>query len=443
MPPAVLFAPASPPIGPIRGSVSLGASQATPIPRILQAPFFETRPAHHPRPRLHPDTPDPSDPTTRLPSPLRYPFQRTGASHNPALIRNPPRPHFNIIAMTSLPLFFLLLLCLAALCAADFDRDDIQDDYNLRAGDKSICADRLRLEGDELLIPANDIELDGNECSGGSIALTKDPAGGNIVVAFFKAKQDTVGSFLAGPIPARIVCGTASIEPATVAVLVRPDDELDDVKWTDIFGPHSPIGDNAKDDDWDFEEDRKYIFLGDQCFYAQTNLGDRVECFPGDALVHLDNGRSKRMDQLVIGDRVLVAHGLYSEIFAWTHHSPEAVSRSYVALSTDAGHRLVTTAGHYVYADGRPVQARHVRTGMTMRSSTGEQVSVVKVERIRAKGLYNPQTVHGDIVVNGLVSTSYTAAIDPPVSHALLAPLRAAYKAVRGTLLPAVQSVEL
>lgn len=341
-------------------------------------------------------------------------------------------------------LFLILLLCLVTLSLADFGADEIQDDYSLRAGSENVCADRLRFEGDELIIPAKQVELDDEKCVGsGNINLSADPPGGNIVVAFFTAKQDTVGSFLAGPVGSELKCGTASIAAGTVVVLVRPDNDLDNVKWTEIFNGTSAIGENSKGDDWDFDEDNKYIFLGNQCFYAQTNLGDRAECFPGDALVSLEKGAQKRMDEVVVGDRVLVGDGTYSDVFAWTHQDGHAASRFYVALSTDGGHRLVATGGHYVYADGKPMQARHVRIGMAMRSASGSEVSVIKVERIRSKGLYNPQTVHGDIVVNGLVSTSYTAAIDPPVSHALLAPLRAGYKAVRGLLLPHLQSVEL
>ena len=41
-----------------------------------------------------------------------------------------------------------------------------------------------------------------------------------------------------------------------------------------------------------------------------------------------------------------------------------------------------------------------------------------------AQGLYNPHTMHGDIVVNGIRTSSYTAAINPILAHAALWPVR-------------------
>lgn len=57
----------------------------------------------------------------------------------------------------------------------------------------------------------------------------------------------------------------------------------------------------------------------------------------------------------------------------------------------------------------------------------GVPVVVEKVQRVAGKGLYNPQTVLGDIVVDGFLATTYTSAAKAEVAHALLAPVRAAY----------------
>jgi hypothetical protein len=41
-----------------------------------------------------------------------------------------------------------------------------------------------------------------------------------------------------------------------------------------------------------------------------------------------------------------------------------------------------------------------------------------------AEGLYNPHTMHGDIVVDGVHTSTYTDSVAPALAHALLWPVR-------------------
>lgn len=45
---------------------------------------------------------------------------------------------------------------------------------------------------------------------------------------------------------------------------------------------------------------------------------------------------------------------------------------------------------------------------------------VANARDVAARGLYNPHTVHGDIVVNDVVTTSYTDAVPVPFAQAVL-----------------------
>ena len=40
---------------------------------------------------------------------------------------------------------------------------------------------------------------------------------------------------------------------------------------------------------------------------------------------------------------------------------------------------------------------------------------------------YNPHTLNGDIVVNGIKTSTYTAAVEPSLAHSLLWPVRMLY----------------
>jgi Hint module len=49
---------------------------------------------------------------------------------------------------------------------------------------------------------------------------------------------------------------------------------------------------------------------------------------------------------------------------------------------------------------------------------------VVAVGSTIRVGFFNPRTVFGNVVVNDVVSSTYTTAVQPTVAHATLAPFR-------------------
>lgn len=170
-----------------------------------------------------------------------------------------------------------------------------------------------------------------------------------------------------------------------------------------------------------------------------TDSGETV-CFPASATVLTRDGRAKRMDALHVGEEVLVAPGKYSPVFAFSH--ADALRRySFLRLHLSAAPSatggkafdavLTLTAGHLLYVNGGAlVRAREVHEGDWVWSAQGHQLHVVDVSVVQDVGLYNPQTLHGDIVVDGVVASTFTEAVLPRVATAWLAPLRLAYKAV-------------
>lgn len=149
-------------------------------------------------------------------------------------------------------------------------------------------------------------------------------------------------------------------------------------------------------------------------------------CFPGDAEVTLECGTARRMDELSVGDRVLVAPGIYSPVIMFTHKDASAapvVARIHI---DGADVPLSVTPSHYLYANGELVAASAVRVGDVLRLGSGSTARVSHVTRAIASGLYNPQTLHGDVVVNGVVASTYTRAVDPRVATVMLSPVRAA-----------------
>jgi Hint module len=134
------------------------------------------------------------------------------------------------------------------------------------------------------------------------------------------------------------------------------------------------------------------------------------------------------MDALAIGDRILVAPGVYSPVYLFTHKLSGGAPHAFLRLRTAAGPAVSVTPGHYLPVSGRGlVAAWSVRVGDELTLASGEVSPVVAVEAAKRQGLYNPQTVQGDIVVDGVVSSTYTTAVEPATAHAALYALRVVY----------------
>jgi hypothetical protein len=204
-----------------------------------------------------------------------------------------------------------------------------------------------------------------------------------------------------------------------------------DVNLTATLGGNAPLAANATGD-FTFGADRDYLIVGAECIYSRRSLFHGSACFPATATVTLASGAAVPVSSLSTGDSVHVGRGEYSPVFLWTHRDAAAApARAYVQLVTARG-ALTLTAGHYVYVNGdlsAPVAASAVRVGDALVAGDGGRAAVVAVRAAAGAGLYNPQTLHGDIVVDGVVTTTYTSAVPPAAAHALLAPLRWAHRA--------------
>lgn len=152
-------------------------------------------------------------------------------------------------------------------------------------------------------------------------------------------------------------------------------------------------------------------------------------CFPADATVELEDGSIKKMDQVELGDRLLVADGVYSDVFMFSHKDAASVHR-FVKMTTVDGRSVSATAGHYLYINDRLAAAASAKAGDMLQSSDGSNIAIEKVESVRKAGLYNPQTLHGDIVVDSIRASTFTRTVELGTAQALLAPLRMLYSSL-------------
>lgn len=140
------------------------------------------------------------------------------------------------------------------------------------------------------------------------------------------------------------------------------------------------------------------------------------------------------MAELRIGDHVKVApSGEYSPIYFFSHRHSKSVNQ-FVRISTSVrGVSLSLSGGHLIYVNGRRrVQASSVRVGdeISISHKTAKTATVTGTTRIESNGLHNPHTLHGDIVVNGVLTSTFTSTVHPSVAQLLLTPFRMAYEVV-------------
>jgi Hint module len=173
---------------------------------------------------------------------------------------------------------------------------------------------------------------------------------------------------------------------------------------------------------------------------TSSQSSNSASCFPASATVTLESGETIRMEALAVGDRVLVAANTFSTVFMFTHKDPAYTSSAFVRINTASGASLALTAGHYIHVNGGLSAASAVAPGDFLTLASGSADTVTSVETsVSATGLFNPQTVDGSIVVDGVRTSTYTTAVAPALAHALLAPLRRAY-ALLGASTAALES---
>ena len=156
-------------------------------------------------------------------------------------------------------------------------------------------------------------------------------------------------------------------------------------------------------------------------------------CFPGDAKVWVRNNEillKKEMWELKIGDEVNVGNRQFSQVIMFTHRERKSMNW-FLDIRLEDGYKLGVSSGHLIYTDRGILAANKVMMGMKMWNEDKRLLRVVDVKHVVKQGLFNPQTLSGDIVVDDLLVSCYTTAVPFVAAHGLLAPVRMMMNVVR------------
>lgn len=222
---------------------------------------------------------------------------------------------------------------------------------------------------------------------------------------------------------------SASPEPDESDTEEEPDDE-EPVDTTSDDDEDDEDEDEDEDDEEDVDDDPpdgvNEIFTSD----GNNDPVEQPACFPSSASVQLEDGKTVKLAHLQLGHKVRVSSSHYSDVYFFSHRqTSQTVIHQFIKISTTNQHPLIISPDHYLYVNHVLVPARNVHLGDTLYSADGSHLPVTAVETVMEQGLIAPHTLHGDIVVNGIRTSTYTAAVHPLLAHyVLLAPVRALYR---------------
>jgi hypothetical protein len=184
-----------------------------------------------------------------------------------------------------------------------------------------------------------------------------------------------------------------------------------------------------------------------QSFITSYKFQVTFVCFPGESQVQLSPTENVKLMDLKVGQSIASygGSGKYSEVYAFLDHQPDKsydfLELNYIEDSGKIG-KLPISHEHLVLArrmggEKLFVQAKDVKAGDYIFKNTNGTLVSVEVTSLtvgRYKGAIAPATMDGTLIVDGIVTSSY-AAVNHDVSHAVLAPLRWAYR-LSPSLLP-------
>lgn len=339
---------------------------------------------------------------------------------------------FRLTPVTVLLALFSVFILAADVARADFEAGDIDDSFSLRLGPTGSCPDKVEFDtniiGKQLTITSGEVEVNDNKCTGDGQIELKDSPVDSTATTYINKNKNQFGDYLAGNVTGgNIACGGAAFPEGEQFIFLQPDDDVT-ITFSTLFGENGTELEKMNES-YKLDEDDKFVIIGTRCLYEETGLGDRI-CFPGHARV---GGSEKTMSQLRVGDEVTTdADGTVETVLGFTHTDRHAKAR-FVSLHTDVG-TLTATPGHYVQvAAAAGVTLRKmadIKAGARLVHVSGTRPVVRKVTRAVHRGVWNPHTMSGSIVVDGFVASCYTEAVKPVAAHALLTPLRAPLNSV-------------
>lgn len=113
------------------------------------------------------------------------------------------------------------------------------------------------------------------------------------------------------------------------------------------------------------------------------------------------------MDDLKAGDEVRSAAG-FTQVYGFGHRQPGDIGL-YVRFSTEDEQTIEIASLHQLFVgrDGSTQYAKDVQLGDELVVDSNLYSKVNKIEQVKKKGIYQPYTIDGTLLVNGVLASNY------------------------------------
>ncbi len=180
--------------------------------------------------------------------------------------------------------------------------------------------------------------------------------------------------------------------------------------------------------------------------FTDDAVDDHNSCFPSHSTVITENGQTKRMDGLTIGEKVLTMSPsgklVYSRVIMFMDARPQADINSYVVIETfNPAKKIELTKKHLILAskDGvkfETVFAERVQPGDYIKVLLSNKTGIVKAQVDNVKfrssyGAFAPLTEQGTLFVNGILASCYALTEEHDTAHLSFLPWRYTYDIIR------------
>lgn len=160
-----------------------------------------------------------------------------------------------------------------------------------------------------------------------------------------------------------------------------------------------------------------------------------LQCFPADALVYTQDRGPIQMQYVRIGDRLLTysdsGQAMYDDVYMIGHKDTESFAL-FVSITTNDNQTIRLTSDHYIFVvrdhKMNEIPSRDVEVGDGLVVDQAKVVSVMAISQVRSRGLFNPYTRTGRIVVDGILASCHSSSMLDGIFHKFGIPLPTGYQ---------------
>lgn len=132
-------------------------------------------------------------------------------------------------------------------------------------------------------------------------------------------------------------------------------------------------------------------------------------CFDGSSIVVTDEKGVTQMQHLRIGDMVLVKDGYFEPVYSFGHYDSSSHG-NFLRISVSSKSALTISREHMLFVRSKNfIPASLVRIGDELLDASGASTKVERIESVVSQGLFAPFTPSGQLVINGIVVSSFVA----------------------------------